>query len=160
MIYFMVHAILANLLKLQQLTLGTPRGPHMRRTIKQIRDSLPEKTLLNFDHHLNRHRPAVAVLSASDGCGKCHLKLPRDNALRIRWETDQLHTCPNCGCWIYAIQAAVVRRCSPLAKHGLGMRNHVPSQNAAGACSRGHHSPGTAARASLSEHRRRRLIPS
>ena len=152
----MVHPIFANLLKLQQLTLGAQRGPQVRRIIKRIRDSLPERTLLSFDHHLNQHRPAVAVLSESDGCGKCHLKLPRDNALRIRWETDQLHTCPHCGCWLYATQAAMVGQCSPLAKHGLGMRNHVASRNAVGTCSRSHDSPGTVKRAKNSRLNLRR----
>ncbi|HEX9046328.1 MAG TPA: hypothetical protein VF988_04820 [Verrucomicrobiae bacterium] len=97
-----MNAILADLLKLQSYAGEEKSSPQMCRNVKKLRGRLPAAVLQTFDHYVDRHLAAVAALSESDGCGRCHIKLPRDNALRIRRDAEVLHTCPNCGCWLYA----------------------------------------------------------
>jgi hypothetical protein len=111
-----MHSILSNLLQLQEWMRNGAAASEIAPAIKRVRARLPESVLRDFDHLLAHHPPAVAVLTASDGCDRCHLRVPRDNALRIRLNADLLHVCPHCHCWLYAPPAPGSKPRSPAKK--------------------------------------------
>lgn len=93
------------LLLLQQLTLQPPRskGAGRRKRIKRLRSLISHRHLLRFDHMLLYERMAViATLSPSNSCGSCRTKLPSARASIVRRHPDRVHTCPLCGCFLYA----------------------------------------------------------
>ena len=106
-----VHGTLSNLIRLQELTLGSESEGSAAvrcKRVERVRAKLPEAILRHFDHLEEQGRVPLARLSESGACGNCHLKLPAADAMRIRQNIDELHVCPHCGCWLHAPLAAAL----------------------------------------------------
>ncbi len=100
-----VDKALANMIRLQELMrqpglLG--RAKALQRQVNRLRHKIPGNVLSCFDRLMCHGRTPVAALSETGACGNCHLKLPLFEVLQIRQATDQIPTCPYCGCFLYA----------------------------------------------------------
>jgi predicted nucleic acid-binding Zn-ribbon protein len=102
-----MHKALENMLRLQELTRESQmrhrRSKVLDAEIKRVRHRLPGDLLRNFDHLLAHRRTSVAALSETGACGACHLMLPPNQILHIGWAAREIHTCPHCGCYLYAL---------------------------------------------------------
>jgi predicted nucleic acid-binding Zn-ribbon protein len=101
-----MHKALQNMLQLQAL-LRQPAVPRrlqrvQEAEIKKVRHRLPADLRRHFEHLLHHGRSPVAALTESGVCGNCHLKLTPSQVLHIHWATEQIHSCPHCGCFLYA----------------------------------------------------------
>jgi predicted nucleic acid-binding Zn-ribbon protein len=104
-----MNTTLKTLIRLEQLTQRCEKDDqetNLRQQIDDLRAQLPQSLLRRFDHLAERGRLSVAQVSASGGCGSCHMKLPLADVLRIRSSSRALANCPFCGCFLY-VQAAV-----------------------------------------------------
>ena len=97
--------MVAKMMRLQELM--QHRSHRKQATERQkradcLRRRVPKNLLRRFDHLVGQKRLGVAILSKAGACGNCHLVLPPAEALEIRRSEDKMHTCPYCGCFLYA----------------------------------------------------------
>jgi predicted nucleic acid-binding Zn-ribbon protein len=100
-----MNEALANLIQLHELEqeLAHEGGTAcLRDQIDHIRTQLPAELLRQFDQLVRHGHLPVALLSKSGACGSCHLQLTPADVLRFRIVQDQILTCPQCGCFLYA----------------------------------------------------------
>lgn len=93
----------SQLVRLQELTgqAGSNDGDLLKQ-IEELRANIPPELLRPFDDSLEHGRAAVALVSESGCCGRCHLNLPSGMAVRVQLLEDQIHQCPYCGCFLHS----------------------------------------------------------
>jgi hypothetical protein len=96
------------------------KTPALRQKVNRLRRKIPSDYLERFDQLLSHRHKAVAVLSPSDTCQGCHLKVTLSEALAIRRATHERHNCPHCGCFL----------CAPDAEPVLGSRAAIHKASA------------------------------
>ncbi len=96
---------LTELIQLQKMT-GQLESEAARvpRKIRELRAAMPPELLRAFDRAMDHGRAPVARITETGACGSCHLRLPSGVAPSFLIESEQIHKCPNCGCFLYSSQ--------------------------------------------------------
>ena len=114
--------ILENLLRLQNLELGTERAKADGQGVEELRKTLPTQVLLHYDRLRTRGKKGIAAVRGGV-CAQCHMQVAVGVLALVRRQ-DNLYRCQNCGCYLLLVEDAPL----PAAVLGIPPRQTKPAR--------------------------------
>jgi len=96
--------ILENLLRLQNLELGTERATPGGPGPEELRRKVPPHVLQQYDQLRSRDKKGIAAVRRGV-CSQCHMQLAVGLLALLR-RHDNLYRCQNCGCYLQLVEEA------------------------------------------------------
>lgn len=91
--------LLNNLVRLQEIELGSKANAEARTNRAELRATIPEQILEHYDRLMARGKKGIVPVR-NQNCAGCHMRVPLAVVMTLR-HADDIQLCENCGRYLH-----------------------------------------------------------